>query len=105
MPTPPWFAAYRVGISVQWGFLFTFVAVRLWQAGAHQPAASRARMRLLAAGAAGLDVQIVLGALGLSVHPPVALAGQALTVVMAVLFGLGLTLPASLLSRADQVLE
>ena len=97
-PEPSWFLPYRIAIGVQWGFLFTFVAVRLWRAGTRQPAAARARMRLLAAAAAGLDIQIVLGVLGLSRRPAVALATQALTVVMAVLFGLGLTLPMSIRS-------
>ena len=78
---------------VQWGLLFTFVAVRLWLAGTASRPPPANRMRLLAAGAAGLDIQIIVGVLGFTSRPVVALASAILTVVMAVLFCLGLVLP------------
>ncbi|HVT64939.1 MAG TPA: bifunctional diguanylate cyclase/phosphodiesterase [Mycobacteriales bacterium] len=90
---PPGFLAYRVLITLQWGSLFGFVAVRMWRAGAHQPQAARYRMRILAVAAAGLDVPVILSTLGLSYHPNVQLASEVNTAVMAVMFGLGLVLP------------
>ena len=50
-------------------------------------------MRLLAAAAAGLDVQVVVGATGLTSHPLVALLSSVVTVVMAGAFWLGLVPP------------
>ena len=96
MPTPTWFFAYRVGLSLQWGFLFTFVAARMWTAGHNQPPSARDRMRLLAAGAAGLNVQVIVGMLGLRTRPLVALVSGIVSVIMAALFSLGLVLPASI---------
>ncbi len=90
---PPGFLAYRVLVSLQWGLLFGFVALRMWRAGTHQPQAARYRMRLLAIAAAGLDVPLIIGALGLNYHPTLELASSVNTAVMAVLFGLGLVLP------------
>ncbi len=94
MPTPDWFRLYRIEITLQWGFLLTVVAVRMWKAGENQPASARNRMRLLAAAAAGLNIQVIVGVLGLNERPVVAFASAILTVVMAVLFSLGLVLPA-----------
>ena len=94
-PMPAWYDRYRFGVGVQWAFLFTFVVIRLWVAAGRQPSGARARMRLLAAGALGLDAEIVLSVLGVTTHPSVALATQAGTVLMAGLFALGFTLPAS----------
>jgi diguanylate cyclase (GGDEF)-like protein len=95
MPTPGWFFAYRVAVSLQWGFLFGFVAIRMWTAGHNQAPSARDRMRLLAAGAAGLNVQVIVGMLGLGARPGVAFMNAIVTVVMAALFSLGLVLPAS----------
>jgi diguanylate cyclase (GGDEF)-like protein len=95
-PQPAWFHTYRIGVSLQWGFLFTFVAVRMWTAGRNQPPATRDRMRMLAAGAAGLDVQVIVGMLGLSTRPGVAFVSAMVTVVMAALFSLGLVVPRSI---------
>ncbi|HWC33530.1 MAG TPA: EAL domain-containing protein [Mycobacteriales bacterium] len=94
-PAPPGFLAYRVLVSLQWGLLFGFVAVRMWRAGAHQPRVARYRMRLLAVAAAGLDVPVLLGALGLNYRPWVQLASQVNTSLMACLFAVGLVLPAA----------
>jgi diguanylate cyclase (GGDEF)-like protein len=94
--SPPGFLSYRILISLQWGSLFGFVAVRMWCAGAHQPRAARYRMRLLAIAAAGLDVPVILGSLGLSYHANVRLVSQINTAVMAALFGLGLVLPGAI---------
>ncbi|HVU61595.1 MAG TPA: EAL domain-containing protein [Mycobacteriales bacterium] len=93
---PPGFLAYRILISLQWCLLFGFVAVRMWRAGAHQPQAARYRMRLLAIAAAGLEVPLILGSLGWNYNQNVQLASSINTGVMAVLFGLGLVMPAAI---------
>ena len=90
------FFAYRLLITLQWGSLFGFVALRMWRAGSHQPRAARYRMRILAIAAAGLDMPVILSTFGLSYHPNVQLASAINTDVMAVLFGLGLVLPGAL---------
>ncbi|MGN6474923.1 MAG: hypothetical protein ACTHK4_14910, partial [Mycobacteriales bacterium] len=96
--SPPGFIAYRLLVALQWGSLFGFVALRMWRAGTHQPRAARMRMRLLAIAAAGLDIPLVISALGLGYHPNLQLASSINTAVMAVLFGLGLTMPGAIRS-------
>jgi diguanylate cyclase (GGDEF)-like protein len=98
-PPPPGYAAYRALVTVQWGFLFAVVAVRVWAAGRSQGDTARRRMRLLAAAAAGLDVQVLVGAAGLTARPWVALASGVVTVLMAGAFCLGLVPPAILRMR------
>lgn len=98
-PKPWWFAAYRTGIAVQWSFLFMFVAKRLWQGGKGHARPIRNRMRLLAAATAGMNLQIILGVTGLTERPAVALANQMTTVVMAIVFMLGLAPPSVLRYR------
>ena len=91
---PPWgYFEYRILIALQWGLLFGFVAVRMWRAGTHQPHAARNRMRLLAIAATGLDLPVIISVLSLSNKPWVQMMGLISTVVMAVLFALGLVLP------------
>ncbi|HVS67231.1 MAG TPA: EAL domain-containing protein [Mycobacteriales bacterium] len=94
-PAPPGFLGYRILITMQWGLLFGFVAVRMWRAGAHQPRAARYRMRVLAVAAAGLDVPVILSTLGWSYKPGVQAASQINSSVMALLFAVGLVLPAA----------
>ena len=98
-PPPPGFTAYRLLISIQWGFLFTFVALRMWRAGRAQGDTARRRMRLLAAAAAGLNVQVIVGAAGLTARPWVALLSGVVTVLMAGAFCLGLAPPSILRLR------
>ena len=98
-PPPPGYTAYRLLVSVQWGFLFTFVAVRMWRAGRGQGETARRRMRLLAAAAAGLDLQVIVGAAGLTTHPWVAMATSVITVLMAGAFCLGFVPPPMLRLR------
>jgi diguanylate cyclase (GGDEF)-like protein len=93
MPKPPGYEAFHLLVLVQWGFLFAFVAVRLWAAGQAQGDTARRRMRLLAAGAAGLNVQVIVSAVGLSGRPWVALLSAVITVLMAGAFCLGLVPP------------
>jgi diguanylate cyclase (GGDEF)-like protein len=93
---PPGFFAYRLLVTLQWGLLFGFVALRMWRAGAHQPQAARYRMRILAIAAAGLDVPVIVSTFGLSYHQKVQLASEINTAVMAMMFGLGLVLPGAI---------
>ena len=93
MPRPPGYEAFRLLVMVQWGFLFAFVAFRLWSAGQAQGDTARRRMRLLAAGAAGLNVQVIVGAVELTGRPWVALLSAVVTVLMAGAFCLGLVPP------------
>jgi diguanylate cyclase (GGDEF)-like protein len=90
---PPDYLAYRAVVASEWGLLFSFVALRLWRAGRGQSSGAAKRMRLLAAATAGLDIPVIVGALGLSQHPTVKLVTQALSLVMAALFLLALVLP------------
>jgi len=98
-PPPPGFAAYRLLVSIQWAFLFTFVAVRMWRAGQGQGETARRRMRLLAAAAAGLNVQVIVGAAGLTTRPLVAMLSGVVTVLMAGAFCLGFVPPPMLRLR------
>ncbi|MCA1843828.1 MAG: GGDEF domain-containing protein, partial [Actinobacteria bacterium] len=99
IPPPPGFTAYRLLVSIQWGFLFTFVAVRMWRAGQGQGETARRRMRLLAAAAAGLNVQVIVGAAGLSTRPWLTLLSSVVTVLMAGAFCLGFVPPPMLRLR------
>jgi diguanylate cyclase (GGDEF)-like protein len=94
-PPPPHFTAYRVAFAVQFGFLFSYVVLRLALAGAGEPPLAATRMRMLALAVAGLEVQVVVAALGLT-GATVMLASQILTVVMGLLFLGALVLPSSL---------
>ncbi len=92
MPPPPHFLAYRIAFAVAFGFLFAYVVVRLFVAGKGEPPIASTRMRLLAVAVAGLEVQVVVAALGLR-GPTVTLATEALTVAMGILFLVALVLP------------
>ena len=52
----------------------------MWLAGRGQGETARRRMRLLAAAAAGLNVQVIVGAAGLSSRPWVAMVSTIVTV-------------------------
>ena len=102
-PPPPNFLAYRVFFGVAFGFLFTYVVVRLFMAGRGEPPIAATRMRLLGLAVAGLEVQVVVAALWLQ-GPTVRLVTLAITVVMGVLFLMALVLPSFLrvfLSRKE----
>ena len=104
-PPPPHFLAYRVAFGVAFGFLFTYVVIRLYTAGKGEPLIASVRMRLLAVAVAGLEAQVVVAALGLQ-GPTVKLATRAVTVAMGILFLVALVLPSFvrvLLSRKEDV--
>jgi diguanylate cyclase (GGDEF)-like protein len=92
---PPYFLAYRISFLVAFGFLCGYVVVSLVLAGRGEPPIAASRMHLLAIAVVGLEIQVVVIALGLQ-GPSVDLATQALTVVMGVLFLVALVLPSFL---------
>jgi diguanylate cyclase (GGDEF)-like protein len=91
-PPPPDFFAYRLTFCVQWAFLFSYVVIRLFLSGRDQPRIAKYRMRLLAIATAGLELQVVVAALGIS-GMTVQFVDQLVTVVMGVLFLGALVLP------------
>jgi diguanylate cyclase (GGDEF)-like protein len=102
-PPPPHFLAYRITFGVAFGFLFAYVVLRLFLAGRGQPPIAASRMHLLAIAVAGLEVQVVVVALGLR-GDTVTLLTQALTVAMGLVFLVALVLPSFvrvLLSRRE----
>ncbi len=104
-PPPPHFLAYRIAFAIAFGFLFTYVVVRLYTAGRGEPLIASVRMRLLAVAVAGLEAQVVVAALGLQ-GPSVRLVTRAVTVAMGILFLVALVLPGFvrvLLSRKEDV--
>ena len=94
-PAPPNFLAYRISFLVAFGFLCGYVVVSLFLAGRGEPPIAASRMHLLAIAVVGLEIQVVVAALGLQ-GPTVDLITQALTVVMGVLFLIALVLPSFL---------
>ncbi len=104
-PAPPHDLAYRISFLVALGFLCGYVVVSLLLAGRGDPPIAASRMHLLAIAVAGLQLQVVVAALGLR-GPTVDLVTQALTVVLGALFLVALVLPSSvrvLLSRKEDV--
>jgi diguanylate cyclase (GGDEF)-like protein len=104
-PPPPHFLAYRISLLVAFGFLCGYVVISLFLAGQGEPPIAASRMRLLAIAVAGLEIQVVVVALGLQ-GPTVDLVTQALTVVTGVLFLIALVLPSFMrvfLSRKEDV--
>ena len=102
-PAPPQYLAYRISFLVAFGFLCGYVVVSLLLAGRGEPPIAASRMHLLALAVAGLEVQVVVAALGLR-GDTVDLVTRALTVVMGVLFLVALVFPSFLrvfLSRKE----
>jgi diguanylate cyclase (GGDEF)-like protein len=91
-PAPPHDLAYRVSFLVAVGILCGCVVASLLLAGRGEPPIAASRMHLLALAVAGLEIQVLVAALGLH-GAAVDLATQALTVVMGILFLLALVLP------------
>jgi diguanylate cyclase (GGDEF)-like protein len=100
---PPHFVAYRAAFFVQFGYLLAYVVIRLLRAGVGEPPIAAARIRLLSLAVVGLEVQVLVVALGLT-GTGVRLASQVLAVLMGVLFLTALVLPSFLrvfLSRKE----
>ncbi len=102
---PPHFVAYRIAFALAFGFLFTYVVVRLSVAGTGEPPLAATRMHLLALAVAGLEVQVAVAALGLQ-GAGVTLVTQAISVAMGILFLVALVLPSFVrvfLSRREDI--
>jgi diguanylate cyclase (GGDEF)-like protein len=100
---PPNFLAYRVSVLVAFGFLCGYVVVSLLLAGRGEPPIAASRMHLLAIAIAGLQIQVVVAALGLR-GPTINLVTQAVTVIMGALILVALVFPSFLrvfLSRKE----
>jgi diguanylate cyclase (GGDEF)-like protein len=94
-PVPPHDLAYRISFLVVFGLLCGYVVASLLLAGRGEPPIAASRMHLLALAVAGLDLRVVVAALGPR-GAVVDLATQALTVVTGVVFLLALVLPSFL---------
>jgi PAS domain S-box-containing protein len=83
-------------LGLQWAALSLLVAVNLWQGGRAQPTVARRRMRVLALGATGLVLTIVIAELSSPVEDPAAIGivVQLLGLTSAILFLLGFAPPA-----------
>jgi signal transduction histidine kinase len=92
---PGWFVLYTLVFLVYWVGIGVIVGRRLWSAGRGLPTVARYRMRTLGAGAIGLAVALLPGALE---DPPAALelVSQFLPAIAAVLFYVGFAPPAAL---------
>jgi diguanylate cyclase (GGDEF)-like protein len=93
MAPPPDYGAYRLAVVAQWTFLFLFVVIRLWRAGSGPSTTPSYRMRLLALATAGLNLQVIVSALGVTNTPSESLLVHAISVVMGFLFLGALVLP------------
>lgn len=93
-PTP--LLVLLVLLAVQWGTLSLLVALNLWRGGRNQPTVARRRMRVLALGATGLVLTIVLAELtaGADDEAVIEIVVQLLGLGSAVLFLLGFAPPA-----------
>jgi diguanylate cyclase (GGDEF)-like protein len=103
--TPPHYLAYRVAFALAFGFLFSYVVLRLVLAGRGEPVLAASRLRLLAIAVAGLEVQVAVAALNLG-GERIALGSEALTALMGVLFLVALALPSLVrvfLRRRDEL--
>ena len=98
-PVDGWFLIFRTLVGIQWIFLFSVAARRLWHGGQGQAGVVAHRTRLLAAGAAGMNVPIVISVLGLQPHAGITLTSQIVSAIAAASFALGLAPPISLKNR------
>jgi signal transduction histidine kinase len=92
-PRPSGFLVYIIAFLVHWTLLSVVVATRLWRAGRGQPSVARTRMRLLSFASAALTVAIIGSALATNSSSPGAVVVQAIALLSAVAFLLGLEPP------------
>jgi signal transduction histidine kinase len=102
------FFAYSVLILVQWLFLSSYVTWTLWRGGQGRPSVTRRRMRVLALGAAGMALAIVLAVANQGEGPvsAVQLIVALLAIGTAPLFLVGVAPPRLLLAswrRPDEL--
>lgn len=91
---PTAFKAYVVAFMIHWSLLSIVSAVSLWRAGIAQPTVARRRMQLLALASAGLVVALLLALFSSEEDSAFALVTQALGLVSALAFLVGLSPPA-----------
>lgn len=91
------FGAFVVAVLVQWTLLSVLATVRLWSAGKGQPAVARSRMRTMAAGAAALNIALIIAATaGSAEDSGMNLLTNLLALASALLFYLGFAPPAAI---------
>lgn len=93
-PRPGWFQLYVAGLVAQWTLLAVAVAVGLWKAGKGESTIARRRMRVLASGAVGLAlIMVIAGATPSHRQVTLTVATQLLSIGAAALFYLGFVPP------------
>jgi diguanylate cyclase (GGDEF)-like protein len=83
--TPPPSLGYRVALAVAFGFLCSYIVIRLLLAARGEPVLAAWRLRLLALAVAGLELQVAVVALDLQ-GEKIALGSAALTALTGGLF-------------------
>jgi signal transduction histidine kinase/ActR/RegA family two-component response regulator len=94
-----WFTLYVVVFAGFWTVLSSATIVGLWREGAGQPTVGRRRARLMSAGTAGMNVLILVAAVGAGDAGTGQLLVQVLLLVSLVAFAVGFA-PPSLLRHA-----
>jgi K+-sensing histidine kinase KdpD len=87
------FAVYVVLFMLHWAILSVAVAVRLWRAGSGRPSVAANRMRMLALAATAITVSVISLGVVQSTSSAGAVVQQAIGLVSAVAFLLGLAPP------------
>ncbi len=90
---PAGFLVYVIGFLVHWTLLSVVIVVRLWRAGRDQPSVARNRMRMLSFASAALTVAIIGTAFATNSHSVASVVVQAIALVSAAAFLLGLEPP------------
>lgn len=90
-PDPAWYQLYVAAALTYWTMLSGWVVWRLWRAGGRQPSVIRRRMWTLAAGAASLNIALII----VGVDPTGAFTGlvEVVAFASAILFFLGFAPP------------
>jgi signal transduction histidine kinase/ActR/RegA family two-component response regulator len=91
---PAWAVAYVVVVVVFWTVLSLVTILRLWRGGAGQPTLTRRRARLMSAATGGMNVLILIAAVGVSEAGIGELVVQGLLLASLASFGVGSGPPA-----------
>ncbi len=90
---PASFLVYVIAFLVHWTLLSVVIVFRLWRAGRDQPSVARNRMRMLSFASAALTVAIIGTAFSTNPHSVASVVVQAIALVSAASFLLGLEPP------------
>jgi signal transduction histidine kinase len=90
------FTAFIVAFLLHWMTFSLLAAIRLWRAGRRQPSIARKRMHLLAIGALGLALALIVTSFEGDSGGWIELSSQALACIAAIFFFAGLAPPAFL---------